>query len=62
MVDHAPEGNSVNSQQARIEALLSDAADEFEADGSVSLTVQTSLAQLGYDLRHLDDDINDILN
>lgn len=50
----------MNAQQARIEALLEEAAEAATTSREVPLTLQTDLLGEGYDLRRLNHDLNRI--
>jgi thiamine monophosphate kinase len=52
----------VNAQQARIEALLEDAAATATAREEVDLVAQTDLLSEGYDLRNLNRDLRRLRN
>lgn len=52
----------MNAQQARIEALLEEAADEVEEMGRPSLVIESALAAEGYLLCHLNRDTARIIN
>lgn len=52
----------MNNQQARIEAYLEMAADQFAQDHVVDVVLQANLDAAGYDLSALDGDINSILS
>ena len=52
----------MNNQQARIEALLEDAAEYATSAREVDLVTQTELAAEGYDLRALNRDLARIHN
>jgi hypothetical protein len=59
---HSLEGISLNSQQARIRALLEDAADVAASAREVDLVTQAELLNEGYDLRALNRDLSRLHN
>lgn len=51
----------MNNEQARIEAYLELAADQFLTDGAVDVALLSNLEAAGYELSALDDDIQTTL-
>lgn len=52
----------MNAQQARLDALLEEAADDFDAFGTVDMALQVELVGEGYVIDCLDHDLTHILN